>query len=131
VDSRILIVALFAIIAVIAVLVAWSYARKVKADLDGGPPSFTGTRSVVDISPASVETLRRLSDEPILLKQTADGLRIQVDQRPMLPLMAFAGQQATGALAETAAAVSQNYGIRWVVLACAADDGRVTVQRLA
>jgi hypothetical protein len=131
VDSRILIIALFAIIAVVVVLAAWWYARKVKADLDARPPSLAGARGVVDVSPSSVETLRRLSSEPILLKQTPDGLRIQVDQRPMLPLLAFAGSQATGALAETAAAVSQGHGVKWVVLVSATEDGRVSVQRLA
>jgi hypothetical protein len=132
VDSRILIgVLLFAIVGVIVMLVAWWYARRVKRDLDAAPASFASARGVVDIAPASIQKLLQLSAEPILLKQTPEGVRVQVDQRPMLPLMAFAGQQATGALAETAAAVTERYGMRWVVLVSATDDGRLSVQRLA
>ncbi len=131
-DNRILIgVLLFAIVGVIVMLIAWWYARRVKEDLDTAPPSFAAARGVVDIAPASIEKLLQLSAEPILLKQTPEGVRVQVEQRPMLPLMAFAGQQATGALAETAAAVTERYGMRWVVLVSATDDGRVSVQRLA
>ena len=73
-----------------------------------------------------------LSAEPILLKQGEEGVRVQIEHRPMMPLMAFAGQgRSSAALYETAARVTERYGAKWVVLVSAREDGRVTVQRLA
>ena len=69
--------------------------------------------------------------EPILIKQGEDGVRVQIEHRPMMPLMAFLGNDVSAALNETAGAVSERYGVKWVVLVSAHEDGRVTLQRLA
>lgn len=130
-DSRIIIVFAFVVAALVALLVTWRYARGMKRDLDAAPPSIAGVSGIIELAPANVEQLRRLSVEPILFKQTEGGVRIQIEQRPMLPMMAFAGKQASAAIAETAAEVTKRYGLKWVVLVSAAEDGRVTVQRLA
>jgi hypothetical protein len=114
-----------------ALAVSWWYARHVKQDLDESAPMVAGARDVVDLTPASVAQLRGMSVEPILLKQSEEGVRVQIEQRPMLPLMAFAGRPAGAALSETAAVVTQRYGAKWVILVSATEDGRVTVQRLA
>jgi hypothetical protein len=130
--SKAYIVALaFLFIALIALAVAWWYARRVKQGLDEESRVIAGARSVVDLSAASVEQLRRLSADPILLKQAEEGVRVQIDHRPMMPLMAFIGRDVSAALNETAAAVTQHYGMRWVVLVTPAGDDRVSVQRLA
>lgn len=121
----------FLFVALIALAVAWWYARRVKQDLDEDSRAVTGARSVMDLSPASVEQLRRLSAEPILIKQAEGGVRVQIDHRPMMPLMAFVGQDVSAALHEAAAAVTQRHGVRWVVLVTPAGDDRVSVQRLA
>jgi len=121
----------FLFVALMALAVSWWYARHVKQDLDESAPMVAGARDVVDLTPASVAQLRGMSVEPILLKQSEEGVRVQIEQRPMLPLMAFAGRPAGAALSETAAVVTQRYGAKWVILVSAAEEGRVTVQRLA
>jgi hypothetical protein len=130
--TRIYIVVLaFLLVALIALAAAWLYARHVKHDLDESSPTVTGTRALIDLTPTSMAQLRTMSAEPILLKQSEEGVRVQIEQRPMLPLMAFSGKPAGAALSETAALVTRLYGARWVILVSAAEDGRVTVQRLA
>jgi hypothetical protein len=126
-----LIALLFLFAALIVLIVLWWYARNVKQDLDSSPAIIAGARGVLELKPASVEELRKLSGEPILLKQGEEGVRVQIEHRPMLPLMAFVGGDASAALAEAARAVTERYGARWVVLVGVAEDGRVTVQRLA
>jgi len=121
----------FLFVALMALAVSWWYARHVKQDLDESAPMVAGARDVVDLTPASVAQLRGMSVEPILLKQSEEGVRVQIEQRPMLPLMAFAGRPAGAALSETAAVVTQRYGAKWMILVSATEDGRVTVQRLA
>ncbi len=128
--SLIIIIAFFAVV-LIALAVVWWYARRVKQDLDEDSRAVTSVRSVIDLSPACVEQLRRLSGEPILLKQADEGVRVQIDDRPMMPLMAFVGQDVSVALRETATEVTRRYGARWVVLVAPAGDDRVSVQRLA
>lgn len=130
-DSRIVIVVVFLVAALVGLLIARRYALGVKRDLDTAPPSVAGVSGIIELAPASVEQLRQMSVEPILFKQTEGGVRIQIEQRPMLPMMAFADKQTRAAIAETAAEVTKRYGLKWVVLVSAADDGRTTVQRLA
>jgi hypothetical protein len=126
-----IIVLAFLFVALIASAAGWWYARRVKHDLDESPSVVAGRRDVIDLTSASVEQLRRLSAEPILLKQSEEGVRVQIEQRPMLPMMAFAGKPVGAALSETAAAVTQRYGAKWVILVSAFEERRVTVQRLA
>jgi hypothetical protein len=125
-----LIVMLFLLAALVALMILWWYARRVKQDLDQ-PEIVAGARGVVELRPESIEQLRRLSVEPILLKQSEEGVRVQLEHRPMMPLMAFVGRDVSTALGEAAAAVSERFGPVWVVLLDAGEDGRVTVQRLA
>jgi hypothetical protein len=125
-----LVVLLFLAVVLIALLVLWWYARRVKTDLDD-PGIVAGARGVVELRPESIEQLRRLSAEPILLKQGEEGVRVQIEHRPMMPLMAFVGQDVSAALGEAAVAVSERYGPVWVVLLSPGADGQATVQRLA
>lgn len=129
--ASLVIIIAFLAIALIALAAVWWYARRVKQDLDEDSSVATGARSVIDLSPTCVEQLRRLSTEPILLKQAEEGVRVQVDDRPMMSLMAFVGQDVNVALHETATAVTRLYGVRWVVLVTPAGDDRVSVQRIA
>jgi hypothetical protein len=125
-------VLVFLVVALIALVVIWYYARRVKNDLDTSPTGFTGARAVLQLTPEHCSRLRELSAEPILLKQGEEGVRVQIEHRPMLPLMAFAGQGAVGgALYEAAARVSEQWGPKWVVLLAAREDGTVSAQRLA
>lgn len=124
-------VMVFLVAALIGLLFLWRYARNVKQDLDAPATAVVGARGVIELSDAAVEQLRQLSSEPILLKQAEDGIRVQIEQRPMLPMMAFVGKEVSAALAEAAAQVTDRYGAIWVVLLEASEDGRVTLQRLA
>jgi hypothetical protein len=122
---------LFLVVALIALLAVWFYARNVKRDLDTSPTAVAGARAVLDVASAHAARLRELSAEPILLKQSEEGVRVQIEHRPMLPLMAFVGQDVSAALTEAAVRVTEKWGPRWVVLLSAGDDGTVSAQRLA
>ena len=127
-----LFVLIFVALALIALAVVWFLARRVKTDLDSPPSGLTGARVSLDLASESVSRLRELSAEPILLKQSEEGVRVQIEHRPMMPLMAFVGQGAvSAALNEAAVRVSEQWGPSWVVLLSARDDGSVSAQRLA
>ena len=126
-----IVVLAFLVVALIALAVVWWYARHVKEDLDESSRIVSGARGVIDLTPASMEQLRKLSSEPILIKQSEEGVRVQIEHRPMMPLMAFLGKDVSAALGETSAAVTERYGVQWVVLVSVGQDDRVTIQRLA
>jgi hypothetical protein len=126
-----IVVLAFVFVALIALAVVWWYARHVKEDLDESSRIVAGARGVIELTAATMEQLRQLSSEPILLKQGEEGVRVQIEHRPMMPLMAFLGREVSAALAETAAEVTERYGVKWVVLVSVGQDDRVTVQRLA
>ncbi|MBE3034323.1 MAG: hypothetical protein IMZ74_14160 [Actinobacteria bacterium] len=121
----------FLFVALIALAVVWWYARHVKQDLDESSRIVTGARGVIELTPAGMEQLRLLSSEPILLKQSEEGVRVQIEHRPLMPLMAFVGKDVSAALGETVAEITERYGVKWVVLVSVGQDDRVTMQRLA
>jgi hypothetical protein len=127
-----IIVLIFLGVALLALAGVWFYARRVKGDLDTAPSAVTGERTVLELAPDSAGRLRELSAEPILLKQGEEGVRVQIEHRPMLPLMAFAGQGAvSAALNDASARVSEKWGPKWVVLLTTREDGTVSAQRLS
>ncbi len=121
----------FLSVALVALVLGWYAARKMKTDLDSDLGAVAGSRVSLDLTPASAVQLRELSVEPILLKQSEEGVRVQIEHRPMLPLMAFVGKDVSAALAEAAGRVSEQWGPKWVALVTARDDGSVSAQRLA
>jgi hypothetical protein len=129
--STYVVVSAFLFVALIALVIVWWYARHLKQDLDESSRIVAGARGVIELTPASMDQLRQLSSEPILVKQSEEGVRVQIEHRPMMPLMAFLGKEVSTALGETAAEITERYGVRWVVLVSVAQDDRVTVQRLA
>jgi len=58
-------------------------------------------------------------------------VRVQIEHRPLMPLMAFVGKDVNAALGETSAEITERYGVKWVVLVSVGQDDRVTIQRLA
>jgi hypothetical protein len=124
-------IAAFLILALGALVVVWYLARRVKRDLDDSSGAVAGARAALALTPDNVARLHELSAEPILLKQSDEGVRVQIEHRPMLPLMAFVGKDVSAALSEAAVRVTEEWGPRWVVLVTARDDGSVSVQRLA
>jgi hypothetical protein len=131
VGSVYVIVLLVLVVGLVALLAVWVYARRVKGDLDSSPSAVAGAKASLDMTPGSAARLFELSAEPILLKQSEEGVRVQIEHRPMLPLMAFVGKDVSAALTEAAGRVSEQWGPQWVVLLSASDDGAVTAQRLA
>ncbi len=85
---------------------------------------------VLHVPPASAAQLRAFSSEPLLLKQTPDGLRVQVESRPMVPVALFAGKEIAVALIESAALISESLGPQWATLVSAAEDGTLSVRLL-
>jgi hypothetical protein len=124
-------VLVFLAVALVALLLVWYFARRVKSDLDSAPTAAAGARASLELTPGNAACLHELSSEPILLKQSEEGVRVQIEHRPMLPLMAFVGKDVTAALTEAAGRVSEQWGPRWVVLLTAHADGSVKAQRLA
>jgi hypothetical protein len=124
-------VILFVVAAIIGLVILWRYARNVKQDLDAPVAAAVGVRGVIEMSAAGAGQLRGLSAEPILIKQSKEGVRVQIEHRPMLPMMAFVGREVSSALAEASARITERYGVTWVVLLDTSEDGRVSVQRLA
>jgi hypothetical protein len=122
---------LFLAVALIALAVIWVYARNVKRDLDTSPSAAAGAMASFDMSPGGAARLHELSAEPILLKQSEEGVRVQIEHRPMLPLMAFVGKDVSSAINEAAVRVTEHWGPKWVVLLTARDDGTVSAQRLS
>jgi hypothetical protein len=124
-------VLLFLVAALVALLVIYYYARNVKRDLDETGPSVFGQRVSIEVTDEHAAQLLALTSEPILLKQSEEGVRVQIDDRPMIPLAAFMGQDVSAALREAAMRVSQAFGSNWTALVTVAEDGSGKVERLS
>ena len=108
----------------------WYFARRVKADLDAPPPPV-GARGEIEVPADAAARLLRLSPEPILMKQSEEGLRVQLDTRPMVPIAAFAGMDVRPSLVLVAAQISERLGPEWAALVKTGDDGRVSILRIS
>ena len=124
-------VLIFLIAALIALIIVYYYARNVKRELDEQGPSVFGQRCTIEITMEHAVQLMALTDQPILLKQSDEGVRVQIDDRPMMPLAAFIGQEVAAALREAAMRVSQSFGSRWTALVTVSQDGKGKVERLS
>jgi hypothetical protein len=116
--------------ALVGLIIAWYWARALKERYEAEARA-QNARVKLELSPGHGDHLRRLTAEPILLKQAEDGVRVQIDDRPMVPLAAFLGGDAAAALREAAARVAQHFGQTWTVLLTVDADESVTVHRLA
>jgi len=114
----------------VLVLVYW-YARRMKRDLDSAPAFQPQPPVTVVLTDTSAASLDHLSQDPILLKQSADGTRVQIDDRPLVLLSILTDTAAAAALREIVADVSIRYGLEWTALVTGRPDGSVRVQRLA
>jgi hypothetical protein len=124
-------VLLFLIAALVALIIVYYYARNVKRELDAQGPSVFGQRCTIEVTVDHAHQLMALTDQPILLKQTEEGVRVQIDDRPMMPLAAFIGQDVAAALREAAMRVSQSFGSRWTALVTVTEEGSGKVERLS
>ena len=120
------------LIVFLCVILYW-YARRMKQGLDSSSTAALAAQAPLTftLSDASVASLAHLSQEPILIKQAEDGLRVQLDNRPLVPIAILTDLAAAAALREIVAGASREYGARWTALVIPAQDGSVSVQRLA
>ena len=117
---------------IMGALLYW-YASRVKRRLDAAPPAALAAQQplIFTLSDTAAASLAHLSQEPILIKQAEDGLRVQLDTRPLVPIAILTDLAAAAALREIVAGASRQYGARWTALVIATGDGSVSVQRLS
>jgi hypothetical protein len=114
-----------------ALVVAWWIARRAKDKIDeGGKADRRLLISDLDLPPAVAGQLAEFTPEPIFLKQDGEGVRVQLENKPFIPLHFLTDQGAAAAMRQVALQVSQRFGPRWACLVTARADGRVTVRRL-
>ena len=126
------IVGSIALLVVVGGTLYW-YASGLKRSLDTPPTAVLAAQGPLSfaLSEKSAASLAHLSQEPILIKQAEDGLRVQLDNRPLVPIVILTDLAAAAALREIVADVSRDYGARWTALVTTAADGSIRVQRLA
>ena len=117
--------------AAVALCVAWWLARRAKNRIDAESKSDRRYLiSDLDVSPTIASQLAEFTPEPIFLKQGDDGVRVQLENKPFVPLHVLTDQTTAGAMRQVALAVSQRFGTRWACLVTARPDGKVSVRRL-
>lgn len=118
---------------VILVAFGWWLANRMKRDVtdDAGLSRVGAAIEPLLLTAECAEYVRSLSKEPLLLKQTPDGLRVQIDNRPVVPVALFVDKGLASALMEMAMLASKSFGPSWVALATLGDDDRLSLRRLS
>ncbi len=126
------------VVLIAAVVVAYSIAVRTKRSLESpATPLAPHAAVTVPLSETSAASLAHLSREPILLKQSTTGVRVQLDNRPLVPLAILTDTAAAAALREIVARASREYGAQWTVLVTPAEtmapgaSGTINLRRLA
>ena len=119
-----------ALIIVLAAVI-W-FASHAKKNLgERAPAAHVGaTSEPLQVSDECAAHIRTLSSEPLLLKQTKDGLRVQIANRPIVPVALFAEKGVASALMVVAAQASRSFGQVWVALVSLGDDNSISLRRL-
>lgn len=109
------------------------WASRIKKNLgEQAPAAHVGaTSEPLQLDSECAKHIRALSAEPFLLKQAADGLRVQITNRPVVPVALFADNGVAAALMLTAAKASEHFGQNWMALASLGDDDTISLRRLA
>ena len=119
------------VLILIALLGVYFYGNRVKRGLDTSAHVVTMQAPVtLSITPANAARAATLSQEPIFLKQAVDGVRVQLDNRPLVPLSMFTDATIVSALREIAVTVSQRFGAEWTALVSVDETGPISVRRL-
>lgn len=115
----------------VALLGVYYYGNRVKRRLES-PGHVVSMQAAVtlSISPVNAARAATLSAEPIFLKQAVDGVRVQLDNRPLVPLSMFTDVTIVSALREIAVVVSQQFGAEWTALVSVDETGPISVRRL-
>jgi hypothetical protein len=123
---------LIVVLIVLAVLLVGGFAAatRVKRRIDHDKPVAVRVKRTVKVTPACVERLRVLSQEPVLLKLEEGVLRFQVDRRPLAPA-AVAPGDAAKALREVGTVLVTEFGAHWVAVVQPTAEDTLSVDRLA
>lgn len=118
-------------IIIVVLLVVYFYGQRVKRRLDTAETPHLGAPLTVTVSRDSAEHLARTVREPLIIKQGSDGTRVQIDNRPLVPLVILTDQVAQRAVREIVVAAGEKFGLTWTAVATSLEDGTVSVQRLS
>ena len=128
----IVLVLVFTLLLIVVLIALYAYAKRTKRGLDEpARPAVLQPPLNVPLSEEGGASLAHLSAEPIIIKQGPDGIRVQLDNRPLVPLVILTDKAAASALREIVAAASLRYGAQWTALVTSSSTGSVQVQRLA
>lgn len=116
---------------IVLLLVIYFYGQRVKRRLDTVGTSEMGGPLAMNVSRESAEYLANTLREPLIIKQGPDGTRVQIDNRPLVPLVMLTDQVAQRAIREVVVASGERFGVTWMAVASTLEDGTVSVQRLS
>ena len=123
-DDRVLIV--------LGAVLYW-YATRLKRALEPSTPAALAAQAPLSFTLSEAE--RGQPGAPLAgadpIRQAQDGLRVQLDNRPLVPIAILTDLAAAAALREIVAGTQPHYGARWTALVIPSGDGSVSVQRLA
>jgi hypothetical protein len=126
-----MVVMLASVALVILLLVAYWATTRFKKRLDEGAPPDLGLPLRITISEESTQRLSKLSTQPVFIKQSGDGTRVQIENRPLVPLTMLTDRAAVLSLREVIMAANNRFGSVWTALVSTHDEGGVTVKRLS
>ena len=95
---------------VIVLAVGLSFSQRFKKRIDAEVPHKVGPPVRLTVSPQSAERLARLSSEPVFVRQSPDGTRVQIENRPLVPLVMLTDHEAVLGLREAIVAASSRFG---------------------
>jgi hypothetical protein len=109
------------------------WASRVKKNLgEHAPAAHVGaTSEPLQLNSECAKHIRALSAEPFLLKQAADGLRVQIANRPIVPVALFTDNGVAAALMLAAVKANDQFGQDWMALVSLGNDDTVSLRRLA
>ena len=109
------------------------WASRVKKNLGAqAPDAHVGaTSEPLQLDSQCAKHIRALSAEPFLLRQAADGLRVQIANRPIVPVALFADSGVAAALMLAAVKANEYFGQDWMALVSLGDDDTISLRRLA
>jgi len=109
---------------------AWYIAGRVKRSLEAAPIGNHRQTAEFTLPSGSALSLSGLSPEPLFLKRSVDGVRVQFEDRPFVPIHFLTDQATVAALRQVAATISERFGTEWSCLVTTSAEGKVSVHRL-
>lgn len=125
------IIVLVSVIMIVIIAVGFSLTQRLKKRIDADVPHRVGPPVALTVSAESAARVARLSTEPIFVRQAPDGTRVQIENRPMVPLVMLTDGEAVLGLREVTMAAANRFGATWTGLVTTDDQGVVSVQRLS